>query len=55
VGRRTLVDGTGLGFGMTRDFFLSGIVVSGDASSETQGSPMCGPRKFRIDEKCSQS
>lgn len=39
-------------------FFLVGEGVGGTASagsSQTSGRPACGPLKFRIEEKCSQS
>jgi hypothetical protein len=39
-------------------FFLAGEATGGTesaGSSQTSGRPACGPLKFRIEEKCSQS
>lgn len=49
------------GFALARDedgFFFAGdgtIASESAGSSHTFGSPVCGPLKLRIDEKCSQS
>jgi hypothetical protein len=50
----------GAGLGLARDtgFFLAGEGGGGAASagsSQTSGRPVCGPLKFRMEEKCSQS
>jgi len=50
----------GPALGLVRDtgFFLAGEGVGGTASagsSQTSGRSVCGPLKFRIEEKCSQS
>lgn len=48
-------------FALARDesgFFFTGdctIASESAGSSQTFGRPVCGPRKLRIDEKCSQS
>ena len=58
----TFVEGFELDATREVGFFLTGEAGGGDGGSRssaglswTFGSPACGPLKFRIDEKCSQS
>lgn len=51
--------GSGFDLGFARE---AGLILGGEGGisasagiSTTDGNPECGPRKFRIEEKCSQS
>lgn len=68
-GRGTVVGSTSSAFRVTFDFFSVSFIAEtffaagagefepddGGGVSCTQGKPTCGPRRFRIEEKCSQS
>ena len=54
----TIILGADLALVRDIGFFLAGEAAGGAASagsSQTSGRPVCGPLKFRIEEKCSQS
>ena len=49
---------TGFTFALEGGFFETGeegAYASGAGASTTFGSPVCGPRRFLMEEKCSQS
>jgi hypothetical protein len=55
-GRFGVILESAFGFARAVDFNLIGGKMSESAGvSTTQGGPECGPLRFRIDEKCSQS